>query len=402
METTFRCLLVLLALFAPRVRADCNSYGVDYSNGGSYYIDGSSNQYFTFITVFQGCTQESISPVLVGPDDNEYACSAVNTQPAGTQVTSTCGIPFSAMKSGVWRIIVSGNQIAVQRTITLTVGTPATTWITACTSARWHDGIVIGYTTTAKAKTVLSTVSQTQTLILVPQTVTAACNGATRTVTAYPQVSTVTVTSTVVRTATDGQVTSYWTTTASTTASCHYPTASGYSTSYDNNPFTSARPTSCGNDCQPTWRRGGGGWGWGGRGGRGPTGSVSDPTVADKRDVAATAAVAAVTSTYTETTYTFTSTIQTTIPAKTTTELAFKTVTATVAPAPSTVCANGGTPGATVTVNRGSPTTATQINLIYQTTHLSGTLWIGQTQYTTYTNAASATACWRAGGWFGA
>jgi hypothetical protein len=36
-----------------------------------------------------GCNQESINPVLVGPDNNEYACSAINTQPAGTQVTST-------------------------------------------------------------------------------------------------------------------------------------------------------------------------------------------------------------------------------------------------------------------------------------------------------------------------
>lgn len=50
------CWLALAVLLA-RVSADvaaCSSYGVDYSNGGSYYIDGSSNQYFSFITVFQG------------------------------------------------------------------------------------------------------------------------------------------------------------------------------------------------------------------------------------------------------------------------------------------------------------------------------------------------------------
>ena len=49
-----RYLWILLALLLTSVRADCASYGVDYSNGGSYYIDGSSNQYFSFITVFQG------------------------------------------------------------------------------------------------------------------------------------------------------------------------------------------------------------------------------------------------------------------------------------------------------------------------------------------------------------
>jgi len=35
------------------------------------------------------CQQESINPVLVGPDGSEYACSAIRTQPAGQQVTST-------------------------------------------------------------------------------------------------------------------------------------------------------------------------------------------------------------------------------------------------------------------------------------------------------------------------
>jgi hypothetical protein len=77
-----------------------------------------------------GCTAESINPVLVGPDSSEYACSSLATQSAGTQVTSTCGIPFSAMRSGVWKIIVSGDQIAVQRSITLTVGIPQTVVVT--------------------------------------------------------------------------------------------------------------------------------------------------------------------------------------------------------------------------------------------------------------------------------
>lgn len=342
MEVVFRWLWVLLTLLALRARADCTSYGVDYSSGESYYIDSTSSQYFSFITVFQGCNQESISPVLIAPDGNEYACSAIKTQPAEQQVISTCGIPFSVMQSGTWKIIVAGSQISSQRVITLTVGAPQTTWYTATPT------VVIGVTVTAKATTVSSTVSQTQTLILVPQTVTAACNGAARTVTIYPQGPTATVTSTVVRTATDGQLTSYWTTTVVSTATCHYPS--------------------------------------------------------NKRNVAATAAigaVAAVTSTYTQTTYTVTSTLRTTIAGKTTTELILRTVTATVTPAPSTVCAGGNAPGATITVNRGTPAPVTQTNMVYQTVHISGTVWVGQTQYSTVTNAASATACWRAGGWFG-
>ncbi|KAK4191165.1 hypothetical protein QBC35DRAFT_488361 [Podospora australis] len=339
-RNVFRCLWALFALLVAQASAACTSYGVDYSNGGAYYIDGSSNQYFSFITIFQGCSQETISPVLIGPDNNQYACSVIRTDPAGVQVTSTCGIPFSAMKSGTWKIIVAGNQISSQRTISLTVGVPQTTWVTATPT------VIVGYTTTARAQTILTTIVQTQTLIIVPRTVTAACTGATRTVTSYPQGPTTTIRSTVIRTATDGQVTSYLTTTVSATASCHYPTR--------------------------------------------------------KRDVAATPAakVAAVTSTYTQTTFTVTSTIVTTIPARITTESVLRTTTATVTPPPSTVCV-GNAPGATVTVFRGTPTPVTQTDLVYLTSHLSGTVWIGQTQYTTFTNSASATACWRAGGWFG-
>ncbi|GAB1316216.1 hypothetical protein MFIFM68171_06426 [Madurella fahalii] len=340
----FKRLWVVLLAFLIHASTACTSYGVDYSNHGAYYIDGSSNDYFSFITVFQGCTQETINPVLVSPENHQYACSAIRTTPAGVQVTSTCGIPFSAMSSGGWKIIIAGNQISSQRTVTLTVGVPQTTWVTATPT------VVVGYTTTARDQTVVTTLVQTHTLIVVPQTVTTPCNGATRTVTVYPQTSTAVVTSTAIRTATDGQVTSYWTTTVSETASCHYPSK--------------------------------------------------------KRDMAATAAtaaaaaVAAVTSTYTQTTYTVTSTLVTTIPGQTTTELVLRTTTTTVTPPPSTVCASG-RPGVTVTVNRGDPAAVTETDIVYLTSHLSGTVWVGQTQFTTVTNSASATACWRAGGWFG-
>ncbi|KAK4211109.1 hypothetical protein QBC37DRAFT_447042 [Rhypophila decipiens] len=364
MELVYRYLSLLLALLTVGVAAQsqCTSYGVDYQNQGTYSIDSTSNQYFSFITVFQGCSQETISPVLVAPDGNEYACSAIKTQPAGQQVTSTCGIPYSAMFSGTWKIIVAGNQIATQRVIQLVVGAAQTTWVTVTPT------VVIGVTTTAGAKTVQTTIQQTQTLILVPSTVTAACNGGTRTVTVYPQGPTVTVVSTIFRTVTDGQKTSYLTTTATATAICHLPTSEI--------PMT----------LRPATKRIQG----------------SNQRATDKkREVAATAAVAAVTSTYTQTTYTVTSTIRTTIPARTVTEQVLRTVTATITPAPSTVCGGGGGPAATVTVNRGNPTTTTQTNLAYQTTHLTGTVWVGQTQYTTITNSASATACWRSGGWFG-
>lgn len=337
----FRSLIALLALVAVRVSAQCVSYGIDYANGGEYYIDASSNQYFSFVTVFQGCQMETINPVLVDPNNNQYSCSSINTLPAGNQMTSTCGIPFSAMKSGQWRIIMAGQQVQVQRTMTFTVGLPETTTITATPT------IVIGITSTPVAQTVQSTVVQTVTLILVPSTVTAPCNGATQTVTNYQAGRTATVQSTIVRTVTDGQRTSSWQTTVTTQASCHYPTK--------------------------------------------------------KRDLEEReyAAVAAQTVTYTQTTYTVTQTVVTTVPRATTTEIAFRTTTATVAPPASTICADGGRPAVTVTVNPGGQGQVTQTNIVYSTTRLAGTVWVGQTAYTTISNAASATACWRAGGWYG-
>ena len=72
---------------------------------------------------------------------------------------------------------------------------------------------------------VQSTLVQTVTLILVPSTVTGQCNGATQTVTNYQNGPTVTVQSTIVRTVTDGQRTSLWQTTLTTSANCHYPTS---------------------------------------------------------------------------------------------------------------------------------------------------------------------------------
>ncbi len=174
MAANFRWLLGLVALVALclGVQADCVSYGVDYSNGGAYYIDGSSNQYFSFITVFQGRPQPALLSLLQGtaahsaasaqaaprrasaPSSRTRMATSMPARPStrrrpaprsprpgkhsapcgfsclepDSACAKTCpsGIPFSAMKSGVWKIVVSGDQIAVQRSITLTVGIPQT------------------------------------------------------------------------------------------------------------------------------------------------------------------------------------------------------------------------------------------------------------------------------------
>ncbi len=43
-----------LALLVGRALSDCTCSGLDYTNGGSYLIDGSSDKQFIFTSQFQG------------------------------------------------------------------------------------------------------------------------------------------------------------------------------------------------------------------------------------------------------------------------------------------------------------------------------------------------------------
>ncbi|KAI0019264.1 hypothetical protein F4780DRAFT_747733 [Xylariomycetidae sp. FL0641] len=355
--------------------AECTSYGIDYTNGGSYDIDASSDEYFAFTTAFQGCEEESIAPVLIAPSGDQYVCSAIMTTPQGAEVVSTCGIPYSSMSTGTWRIQLTGSDIAVQRTITLTVGTPETIVITATPT------VIEGVTSTPPASTIFTTIAtQTQTLILAPGTVTKPCAGPTQTVTITPKAPTIIYSSTIIRTVTDQEVTRHITTTVTQTAKCHYPT------SKSDQPH---RPTicigfTCSDDIQADSDR------------RGADMAVATPTATDRP----LDNVAATTVTVTETTLTVTSTSVTTLEPATETEEVFATITSISTPAPSTIC-SGGRPGTTKTITK-PWVTITQTNIVYSTDHVTGTVMVGETKYSVSTPSKSATACWRAGGWMGA
>jgi hypothetical protein len=89
MVSSVKQLFLLGGYFALRASAACAAFGVDYSNGGSYNIDTYSDNYFNFTSVFQGCVQETVKPVLVDPAGHQYPCSAISTTPDGTEQTST-------------------------------------------------------------------------------------------------------------------------------------------------------------------------------------------------------------------------------------------------------------------------------------------------------------------------
>jgi hypothetical protein len=58
-------------------------------NGGSYFIDDTEAVDFTFLSQFEGCDDEEITPILVDPDENEYFCSQILTSPEDTSMLST-------------------------------------------------------------------------------------------------------------------------------------------------------------------------------------------------------------------------------------------------------------------------------------------------------------------------
>ncbi|OTB01475.1 hypothetical protein M426DRAFT_266203 [Hypoxylon sp. CI-4A] len=361
-------LWLILSLFTLGAIAQCSSYGVDYVNGGSYDIDASSNDNFTFTTIFQGCDQESVTPVLLDPNNKQHPCSAVNTTPAGEQVTSTCEIVYSSMASGLYKIVIRGDSIGVQRTIALTAGTPATITITATPT------VIVGVTSTPDATTIYKTISQTETITLKPGTVTEPCDGTTQTLTITPSAPTVTSTYFITQTITDKTTTKKSTTTITKTASCHYSTTKSFT-------VPDPAPTICiGLSCLTSILP-----------------PILTPDVAFETGKLNQASIAATTETITETTYTVTSTVVTTLPAETTTEDVFQTITATITPAPTTVCDG---PEPTVTVTKPFAT-VTQTDVDYTTTHIRATIWVGTTKYKTSTDKASSTSCLVNGGSYG-
>ncbi|KAI0855915.1 hypothetical protein F4860DRAFT_429683 [Xylaria cubensis] len=374
---------LLAGYLALRASAACTVYGVDYSNGGSYNIDATSDELFTFTSIFQGCVQEPVKPALVDPAGHQYTCTAINTTPDGQEVKSTCSIAYSSMSSGQWRIVISGVNVAVQRVINLTSVSPSTVTVTATPT------VIVGITSTPNPTTVFSTIgTQTQTLILAPETVTRPCSGPTTTVTVTPPKETVITTSVVVRTTTDATTTKKSTTTTTKTASCHYSYDSPTGTICVGNacsfPPDLPAPTICiGLSCTRPAAE---------------IAKVADTPINSVKEVIKV--FMATTVTVTETTYTVTSTSITVLPTPTVTENVIRITTATVTPQPSTVC-SGQKPGATVSVT-GPQSTVTQTSLSYSTKHVTGTVTAIETKTTVTTNSKSATSCWINGGWMGA
>ncbi|KAK4191295.1 hypothetical protein QBC35DRAFT_448567 [Podospora australis] len=271
-----QCLLVVLpsamglAVDADAAAAACTCTGLDYTNGGSYLIDGSQTSNFAFMSVFSSCGIEldTCQPILVGPNGRQYACSAISMENEGTTQQSSCGIPYSDMPSGKWSIIIQADNTDFQviREFNLTVVAASDRITTTVTPT-----VVVGVTSTAPGLTQTTTVTQTSLSVATPKTITAICshNDAIE-VTSYLPATKKTIFTTVEHTRIGGQTTLYdgTTTIIVATASCQGARVPAQPKPDKPAPVPAKpKPGNCGNRCRPWY--GSGGWDWrnGGSGG---------------------------------------------------------------------------------------------------------------------------------------
>ncbi|KEF57809.1 uncharacterized protein A1O9_05729, partial [Exophiala aquamarina CBS 119918] len=212
--------LVLVVSLAGRAKSECQSFGYDFVDGGGpYCINTTSNDWFAFGTVFQGCQpddiQDSVTPILIAPNSDEYFCSDIDTNPDGANILSTCNVPGdempkSAMWSGDWIVIIEGLTFAWMRNFSINAGPPVVVTSTP----------TVTYTTPyTPSTTVTMTFTQGYTTTLLPSTVTLPKTTSTRTITVRPRPVTVTTTSTSTRIRTT-KVFSKTITTTTIAASC--------------------------------------------------------------------------------------------------------------------------------------------------------------------------------------
>ncbi|RAQ98978.1 hypothetical protein DDE82_008727 [Stemphylium lycopersici] len=120
--------------------AICYSYGVDFIDEGSYFINSNSIEDFTAVSYFKGCNNDVADVLLVAPEDTagetEFLCSQIPTTPDNENQLSTCPIMKNQMSSGHWLLLILGDNgeggqpFAWQRDLYLTVGPQVTTTYT--------------------------------------------------------------------------------------------------------------------------------------------------------------------------------------------------------------------------------------------------------------------------------
>ncbi|KAI6840977.1 hypothetical protein KC340_g2595 [Hortaea werneckii] len=117
----------------------CQVFGLDFQDGGSYFLNGNSSQNFMASYQFRGCNDATADVMLVNMNDgDQYFCSSVPTVPDNTTQVSTCPVQHGQLMTANYSIITlgnngNGNPFAVQRDFVLNVGRQETSTLTIST-----------------------------------------------------------------------------------------------------------------------------------------------------------------------------------------------------------------------------------------------------------------------------
>ncbi|KAL9096899.1 MAG: hypothetical protein Q9165_000863 [Trypethelium subeluteriae] len=217
-------LFASLALAADNATIDnpnsvCYSFGIDFVDGGSYFINTNSNDNFTCVSQFEGCNSDVADIILQDPNGNDYDCGTVPTTPDDVSEMATCAITKSQIFSGEWIIFILGNNLdgnpfAYQRNINLTAGPQQT--VTTTSTVVFTSTITPNVTSTSTTYTTVTSSFAASTTITEPAAT------ASNEVTVYPKPTTISVVSTLTRTKVVLTKT-LGTTTVTVTPSCTIP-----------------------------------------------------------------------------------------------------------------------------------------------------------------------------------
>lgn len=186
---SFKIASAALALlpFVPSALCDCESFGVDFQSGGTYFQNVNSTDPFTAVQEFTGCQNDTAHNIFVDPNGDQSECTETAMQPDDTPELITCSDwPKDKLYDGDWSILIISNNgdadpIAYQRDFSLTVGTQSTTTVTPTITVSDSGTPVVNVT---------STVATTETDTASASTITTAQS--TETITPRPTTTTVT------------------------------------------------------------------------------------------------------------------------------------------------------------------------------------------------------------------
>ncbi|KAI7028014.1 hypothetical protein KC355_g126 [Hortaea werneckii] len=117
----------------------CQAFGLDFQDGGSYFLNSNSSHDFMASYQFRGCNDATADVMLVNMNNgDQYFCSSVPTVPDNTTQVSTCPVQHGQLTTANYSIITLGNNgngspFAVQRDFVLNVGRQETSTVTIST-----------------------------------------------------------------------------------------------------------------------------------------------------------------------------------------------------------------------------------------------------------------------------